>query len=112
MSARRCGDTVTQDLLGMYVLGRLDPLADEAAREHLRGCPACRELVGSLRTVALALDLLAPADGAGLAALGEADRCRFGPAAAVRAARRGRPAMSASGRGGVPTPRPGPPGGD
>lgn len=136
MNPRRCGDTAAQDLLGMYVLGRLDPLAQEAARGHLGGCPVCRELAGSLRTVALALDLLAPADRAEFAVLGDGEsapdsrrevvdqnlvlsavsvgpaRCRFGPAAAVRTGRRGRPALSASGRGEASGPPTGPAGGN
>lgn len=130
MTARPCGDTATQDLLGLYVLGRLDAAAAEVAGAHLSGCLACQGLADSLRTVARALDLLGPAERTGVAAVDVAasahltgsvpgddrkpagpagptppDRCRFDPTAAGRAARRGRPALSPSGCGVVPGPR-------
>ncbi|WFE25463.1 zf-HC2 domain-containing protein [Solwaraspora sp. WMMD791] len=80
MIGGECPDPAIEKLLGAYVLGRLDRVEAEAARGHLAGCPACRESVASLRTVAIALRLLQPADLADLVASDVADLAGRDPA--------------------------------
>ncbi|WP_326550884.1 zf-HC2 domain-containing protein [Micromonospora sp. NBC_01813] len=90
MIGEPCGEPATQSLLGAFVLGRLDPAEVESTRTHLTECLSCRESLASLRTVAVALRLLQPADLADLADLdraadadADADADPHGPAAAA-----------------------------
>lgn len=125
MIGGECSDPAAESLLGAYVLGRLDRAEAVATRGHLARCPACRESVASLRTVAIALRLLQPADVADLADLDAVDlggpqtaeaseepsppvpsmpatvgqtRCRFDLALGTRDHRRPRP-LPSTGRG-------------
>lgn len=98
MIGEPCGDPATQSLLGAYVLGRLGRAEAESTRTHLTGCLSCRESLASLRTVAVALRLLQPADLADLADLDRAADADPNRPAAARLDGSPRPAPVASSR--------------
>ncbi|MFV2021189.1 anti-sigma factor family protein [Micromonospora sp. LOL_023] len=84
MNGGSCGDPATQNLLGLYVLGRLDQAEAESTRTHLVGCLSCRESLASLRSVAVALRLLRPTDMTDPANLAQVDPDgRLGAATAI-----------------------------